>query len=415
LSETVAGVDWAKDSHRACVLDEGGGQKLARAFGHDQDGLAALVGTLVRTGVRRVAIERPDGVLVEALLAAGLEVLAIHPNQVAAARPRFRAAGGKSDEFDAYVLAELCRTDAHRFRRLVPDADETKALRALTRAREALVAQRVAAANQLRAELERFWPGALIFAEVDSQISLAFLERYPSPEDARGLGARRLGAFLARHAYCGRKRPEELLDRLRAAPRGRAGEQEVEARRGIVLSLVALLRPLVEQIRLLTSQIAEAVRAHPDGQIFLSLFRDPRSVVTAGRMLAEIGDCRERYPDAAALAADAGMCPVPIESGRSRHASFRWACDKRLRDAVGCLADASRKHNPWARELYERAVARGKDHPHAIRILGRAWLGVIWKMWQDRTAYDPTRHRALQRLIETPTRLEVSPALAAGG
>ena len=90
-----------------------------------------------------------------------MRVLALHPNQVKAARDRFRASGGKSDRFDRFVLCELARTDRHRFRMLEPDSDQTKALRALTRAREDLVAARVALANQLRAELERFWPGPI--------------------------------------------------------------------------------------------------------------------------------------------------------------------------------------------------------------------------------------------------------------
>jgi Transposase len=81
--------------------------------------------------VSLVAIERPDGLLVERLLEAGLRILPLHPNQVAATRDRFRASGGKSDGFDAFVLCELARTDHHRFRVLEPDTDQTKALRAL--------------------------------------------------------------------------------------------------------------------------------------------------------------------------------------------------------------------------------------------------------------------------------------------
>jgi hypothetical protein len=70
-------------------------------------------------------------------------------------RPRYAVAGGKSDVFDSFVLAELARTDSHRFRILVPDSDQTKALRATTRARESLVRTRIALANQLRDQLER--------------------------------------------------------------------------------------------------------------------------------------------------------------------------------------------------------------------------------------------------------------------
>jgi hypothetical protein len=61
------------------------------------------------------------------------------------------------------------------------------------------VAARVALANQLRAELERFWPGPIgLFSDLDSPISLAFLARYPSPADTRGLGEKRIAAFLTK-------------------------------------------------------------------------------------------------------------------------------------------------------------------------------------------------------------------------
>ena len=296
-------------------------------------------------------------------------------------------------------LAELARTDAHRHRALAPDSDETKALRALTRTREDLVGARVRLANELRAQLDAFWPGAArIFADVDSPIALAFLQRYPAPADARGLGERRLEGFLARNRYCGRRSAAELLERLRTAPAGRAGALEAEARRSAVLGLVAALKPIVNQIRELTSQIAQAVRAHPDGQVFLPLFKDPKSVVTAARLVAEIGDDRARYPTREALAADAGMAPVASESGKRKVAAFRWVCDKRLSDAVACLANSTRHTHPWARSVYLDARARGLDHPHAIRVLGSAWLRVLWRCWQDGVPYDPAKHGNLVRL-----------------
>ena len=130
-----AGVDWAADKHDVLVCDEAGEQLLAATFAHDEKGVRALCRQLVRLKVALVAIERPDGLLVERLLDAGLRVLAMHPNQVAASRARFRVSGGKSDRFDAFVLCELARTDNHRFRVLEPDSDQTKALRALTKYR----------------------------------------------------------------------------------------------------------------------------------------------------------------------------------------------------------------------------------------------------------------------------------------
>ena len=395
----VAGLDWAAEKHDVLIADERGALLDARVVEHTEQGVRELVCLLADHRVQRVALERPDGLLVARLLAAGIEVLAIHPNQVKAARERFRPAGGKSDPFDAFVLCELARTDHHRLPRLAPSGDETVALRALSRSREDLVAMRVELANRLRAELDAFWPGArAIFADVDSKIALAFLERYPSPLEAKALGPKRLGGFLARNGYCGRRSAQELLERLRRAPVGCAGEAELEARRAIVLALVAALRPLVEQIGLLTSQIRGALAAHPDAAIFGALFCDPKSAVTAAGLVAEIGDNRARYPSADALAADAGMSPVAVESGKRRSAAFRRGCDHRLRSHFACLADSTRHWHPWAGEVYHRARARGCDHPHAIRVLGRSWARVLWRCWQDEAPYDPARHGNLRRL-----------------
>ena len=404
MEDRFAGIDWASEEHACCVVDGEGRIVEGRRYRHDERGIKALCRRLLELDVVLVAIERPDGLLIERLLDAGLSVVAIHPNQVAAMRPRFSAAGGKSDGFDAFVLAELARTDSHRFRVLVPDSDQTKALRALSRSREDLVAHRVAIANELRAQLECFWPGAAhVFADVDSPIALAFLRRYPSPVDAHGLGEQRMARFLARHHYCGRRTPTELLERLRRAAHGRADRLETEARRTTVLALVAALEPIVTHIAELTSEIRSALKDHVDGPTFRSLFIDPKSAVAASALLSEIGDCRERYPTKTALAADGGQAPVAVESGKSKRARFRWACDHRLRAAICTLADSSRHHNPWAADIYTRARQRGASHQHAIRILGRAWCGVIWRLWHDHDVYDPARHTARQRLLAATT------------
>ena len=158
-----AGVDWGGAAHAVCVLAERGAAVAHFEVRHDAAGLAELSGRLRKlapAAVLRIAIERPSGLLIDALLEAGFAIVPIHPNVVKACRPRYRAAAGKCDRGDAYLLADLLRTDGHRFRTLAPECDEIRALRALVRTRDDLVAERVALANQLRALLESFWPGA---------------------------------------------------------------------------------------------------------------------------------------------------------------------------------------------------------------------------------------------------------------
>jgi transposase len=396
----TGGIDWARDDHAVSIVDGRGRQVHRAAVEHNAAGLQELLTVLARAGVAEVAIERPDGPVVDALLGAGITVVVISPNQVKNLRGRYGSAGNKDDRFDAYVLADTLRTDRARLRPLRPDSPATVALRAAVRARKDLVAHRVAVANQLREHLKRVFPGPLgLFENLDSAISLKFLTRFDCQDRADWLTPKRLGIWLRSVRYTGRTDPATLHARLIAAPRGVSAAEGAAAHAHITHALVATLTTLVQQIKTLEQQIAEQLHAHTDGHIFTSL---PRSgTVRAARLLAEIGDCRARFPTPEALMGLAGVAPSTRESGKMRIVGFRWSCDKNLRDAVCDFANDSRHANPWAADLYTRAIARGKSHQHAVRILARAWLYIIWHCWQSNTAYNPANHRSLQDLLKS--------------
>lgn len=397
MSQFFAGLDWASRTHAVCIVDEHGAVTEQFEVSHDAAGLSEAARKLKRfatsEGPVPIAIERPSGLIVDTLVEAGHAVFPVHPNAVKAMRPRYRSHGGKSDASDAYLLADALRTDGHRFRRLAPQSDAIRALRALVRGRDDLVATRVEMANQLRSLLESFWPGATaIFADIDSPIALAFVQRYPTPQSAARLGQKRLASFLAQHAYCGRRPVGELIERLHGAAIGKAAELEADAKGELVRVLAHVLERLVQQIASLSARIEHELQALDDGRLIMSFPRAGR--ICAAQILAELGDVRERFPSDDALAAEAGVAPVTYESGKHRAVAFRWACNHRLRRAITCLADNSRHQSPWASSVYQRALARGCDHPHAIRILARAWLRVLWRAWTDRKPYDPQLHRA---------------------
>lgn len=397
-TDVFAGLDWAVHTHAVCIIDASGAVRDRFEIAHDRQGLAELMRRLARFGARvRIAIERPSGLIVDALVEAGHQVFPIHPNAVKASRPRYRSHGAKSDASDAYLLADLLRTDGHRWAALSPQSDSIRALRALVRSRDDLVSARVALGNQLHSTLEAFWPGAAcIFADITSPIGLAFLRRYPSPASAARLSEAQLLRFCRAQHYSGRRSPAELLARLRAAAQALPGKLTTESMAQVVRSLVAVLNPLVAQISGLTRRIEHFVESLPDGQIIMSFPRAGR--VCAAQILAELGDVRERFSTFDQLAAEAGAVPVTYQSGKTRSVTFRWACNHRLRQAITCLADNSRHANAWAHGIYAAARARGCDHPHAIRILARAWLRVIWRAWTDRKLYDPKLHLGALKL-----------------
>jgi transposase len=396
------GIDWAAEIHAVCVMDAAGKFVAQFTIAHSADGIAALIRRLARFGDpagMQVAIERPNGRLVDLLLEAGHPVVPVKPNAIKAWRDGEVLSGAKSDAGDAAVIAGYLRLRQHKLTVAVPYSGQTRALRAVVRTRGDLVETRVATASQLTALLDDSWPGAaVIFADIASPVALAFLTRYPTPESACHLGEKRMAAFCASHGYSGRRTAGELLERLRSAPAGTAGQAVTVALRDAVLALVAVLTALGCAIKNLDRSVAARLGEHPDGAIFTSL---PRSgQVSAARVLAEPGDCRQAYERPDSIAALAGVIPVTRESGKHRAVHFRWACNKRFRVAVTTFAGNSRHASPRAAQIYNDARAGGKDHPHAVRILARAWIRVIYRCWQDGVPYDPARHGAASRLAE---------------
>lgn len=396
------GWDWASETHDVTVIDDTGVIIDRWALRHDAADLAAALTRLAGHGdpeVLPVAIETTSGLVVDRLLAAGHPVVPIHPNAFNAARPRWSASRAKSDPGDSYKLADYLRTDGHRLRRLEPLDHATAEVQALSRMRDDHVEAKVAATNQLRALLERHWPGATtIFARLDSDIALAFLDDYPTPASASRLGEARMKMFCRRHSYCGRRDPAVLIERLRSAP------EPTEALSGEILAelvraQVRLLRTLLATIADLDRAMGAALLEHSKAQLLAPL---PRiGEVNLAQVIGEVGPILARALDVDHACAEVGASPVTKESGKGRAVNFRWAVNTRARKALFTFADNSRHASPWAAKLYNDARARGKRHPHAIRILMRAWMRVIWACWHTNTTYDPTLHGAERRLVNT--------------
>ncbi|UMG94564.1 IS110 family transposase [Nocardioides sp. TF02-7] len=400
---TFAGIDWSWQHHALCIVDDTGQRIEEATVPHSRPGLAKITTLLRRHGVAQVGIERGDGPVVEHLIRDGFEVVVISARQVKSLRARYGTAGNKDDRFDAFVLADALRTDAGRWAVVRPDSAETIALRMLVRARQDLVGHRIAVHNQLLAVLQHNFPGAIgLFSQLDIPISLAFLRRFPSEAKAAWLtaggGELRMAHWLKANSYCGRHTPRQLVDHLGKAAEGRTTGAAAEASELIVTTLVEVLMGLRASQDELETRIREALLAHPDGPLFQSL---PRAgVVRAATLLAEIGDCRARFPDAQSLAAAAGVAPSTRQSGKHRNVAYRRGCNKQLRAALIDWAQDTPRANAWARDTYDRARARGCRHPHAARILAQGWTRILWRCWQERVPYDTDRHGRLNDLLQ---------------
>lgn len=396
------GWDWGSTAHAVCVIDDDGALIDTWMVGHTEHELAMLFAQLAELGEPAslpVAIERGEGLVVGLIAGAGHPVMMVEPAAFKAARPRWGSAGAKSDSADAFMLADYARTDSHRLRRVEPVARPTRELAALVRARTALVQARTAASNQLWAVLAEHWPGAaLIFQKLTSPTALAFLADYPTPQSARHLGEGRMRQFCHRHSYRGGRSPAELVRRLRAAPVS-ASAIAPSVLTVIVGAATAHIGILNAQIAVLERQITTALAAHPKTPLLQSLPRT--ATVSLACLIAEIGPLLERCDNPEQVAALCGAAPVTKASGKSRTVGFRYTANKQARVAITSFADNSRHSSAWAGDCYRRARARGARHPHAVRILARGWVRVIWACWTTDTVYDPLRHSGEQRLALT--------------
>lgn len=387
-----AGIDWGASFHQLCVMNAAGQVVAQQRVLHDVNGLASLRTTLARLGAPvKVAIERAEGLLVEFLhTLPGVTTYCVSPKISARARERYRLSPSKSDSFDAYVLADTLRHEHEHWRPLSRPSAVTAELQAVARDRQRVLHAKVACESRLRAVLETYHPAPLhLFSELDRDISVEFIRSYPTPDQVRHVKAGRMASFCARHHYSGRTDPQVLVDRL--TPHLLSASDGTTAGKSFAATLFAEeLRMHTDHLRAFDRKIDQLLQAHPDAPIFLSF--PGIGPVVAATLISEMGDDRNRYPQAAVLLAETGLAPVTLASGRTRQVRFRYAANKRMRHAIDCWMFVASREDPWSTAAYQTSQSRGHAKYRALRGLGARWTRILWRCWTDRTTYNPERH-----------------------
>jgi hypothetical protein len=388
-----AGIDWADEHHDAVVLDGAGKRVAATRVAHSAEGLQRLVAFLqdvgdVRTHPEQLAciIETSHGLLISTLLEAGLPVYPVNPKTV----ERHRGpAGAKTDALDAYLLARKGRSDLADLRRLQPDSPLVAELKVLTHDQDSLIASQTRLVNQLTACLKAYFPAALsLFGKLQQPTTLAFLQAFPTPESARAASVAQIAVVLqaAGHPHVAAK-AAEIAQRLQQ-PQLQANVLLSRAKSRLMLTLVGQLQALLPAITAYDAEITRLFLLHADSAVFASL---PRAATRlAPRLLAEWGDDRGRYTDAASVQALAGTAPVPFASGKFVTVHRRLACNKPLRNALQQFAWQSTLTEAWAARYYDEKRRAGKSHSMALRTLANQWVRIIYAMWSKHEVYDST-------------------------
>lgn len=385
-----AGIDWSDTHHDALVIDDAGRQvNVPIRVAHSPDGLHKLHAFLESiaglTGKENMAciVETSHGLLIAFLLEHGWPVYPVHPTTVDRRRA---ASGAKTDSIDAYLLAKTGRADFADLRRLTPDSDTIAELKALTRDQDGLIQMQTRLVNQLTACLKAYYPVALtLFAKLHQRSTLLFLQAYPTLQRAREATPQQIAQLLKQARY---PRASKTASQIVAAlhqPQLEAPEVITRTKSRLALALIAQLLPLIEQIAAYDKDITQLFLKHVDSPIFESLPRAGKRL--APRLLAEIGDDRQRYADATKLQALAGTAPVIFQSGTYARIHRRYACVKPLRNALHQFAWQSTQTQTWALEYYQRKRKEGKSHSVAVRALANVWVRVIYAMWHKSEPY----------------------------
>lgn len=384
-----AGIDWADDHHDAVVLDDTGRQIMALRVAHTPAGLAQLTSALEQVcgsaAKEQLAciVETNHGLLISALVEAGFAVYPVNPKTVDRRR---NAAGVKTDQIDAYLLAKTGRSDLADLRRLRPDSPLVQELKALTRDQDGLIQSQTRLLNQLTACLKAYYPVALqLFGKLHQPSTIAFLRAYPTPQDATTASVEAIAAVLKQAGHTRAEAAARTIAQTLQQEQLTADAITTRTKARLMLALLAQLEPVMQQITAYDAEIERLFLSSADSALFTSLPRAGKRL--APRLLAEIGDDRRRYADAAGLQALAGTAPVCFESGKYAKAHRRYACLKPLRNAMQHFAWQSTLQEPWAMAYYQRKRQEGKSHTVAIRTLANVWLRIIYAMWRDHTPY----------------------------
>jgi len=391
------GVDWGDRLHQVYVGDQEGKKVKEIKVPETVEGLTEFGRWLDEKRAEGfelwAAIEKPAGRIVDFLLDHGVEVYPVNPKAVDRVRDRYRMSGSKSDAFDAYVLAEFLRTDQAHLRVLRPSSEKAQELKMLCRDQRRVGRHKTRLLHQLTTTLKEYYVRPLeTFEDIETEVALDFLTRYPTPAHLQALKPKEFKRFATKQHHLSQQRCEELWEKL-SQPQLKVPEHVVRAKAQLLEVLIDQLRAAIKAVNTYNNKVESFFASSPAAQIAKTLPGGKSGTLVAA-IWAELGDAQGRWESFRHLQAEAGAVPVTKASGKSRVVQFRFACNKHLRYAMYWFSFVSLNHSEWAKLYYRQQRAQGHTHPEALRALGAKWLKIIFVMWRDHKPYDENYHLA---------------------
>lgn len=322
----------------------------------------------------------------------------LNPATLARYRAAFVTSGAKDDPDDSNWIADLLRTHRDKLSAWQPQSATMRKLQALVEQRRDAVNMLTALSHKLTSLLKSYFPEALelIGDTRTTPLAVAFLRRWPTLAQLQHSRWPAIAKFYREHGAGRTSALERRRALIRQAEPLTADPAVLEPSQMHLTLLLDQIDPLRAAIARYDDAIAETFASHPDHGIVASL--PGAAAVFAPRLLAALGEQRERFPDARALQCFSGIAPVVIRSGRSTWIKRRHACPIFTRQSFHEWSGETIRHSRWARAYYQQQKDLGKPHHTIARSLAFKWQRIIWRCWQQRSRYsDDTYMKALSR------------------
>jgi transposase len=374
--QVYLGIDWSQRKHDAVFMNPAGASIAELCISHNPEGFRKLDALRRQVGVPAqdclVGLETAHNLLVDYLWDRGYsQVYVVHPS-------------------DAFVVADVLRTDRGRLQPWFPDSLLTRQIRAKVSLIGHLTRGIVRLHNRLHAVLLRYYPASTeVFSSLSTQIAQAFIQAYPTPQAAEALTFAQFRAFALEHGYPNPGRLPGCFARLQA-PQPEAAEETVLVYEQEAPVLAELLQRMTQAKATTQQELSALFDQHPHNAIFDSL--PGAGDFLAPALLAKFGDDRNRFPTPSSLQALAGTCPVTKKSGNRKWVHFRYACDREFRQIAQQWARCSLSRSVWANAYWQRIRPHCHSKSHAYRCLANRWLAIAWKLWQTGETYDEAYH-----------------------
>ncbi|WP_026862331.1 IS110 family transposase, partial [Pseudidiomarina sediminum] len=349
------GQDWANQKHDVCVQVGANGKRRFEVIKNTPELLECWLNELHSEvgGNIAVAVELTRGPIVYLLQKYPfITVFPIHALSLARYRQAFAPSGAKDDPTDAEIALDLMLKYPSKVKPLKPSNNEVRVLSHLVEQRRLLVEDKRRFVNRLINALKQYYSQPLEwFSHRDSDLFCDFLLRWPSLQELKRSRENTIREFFKSRGGNAVSLTEKRLEAIAAAVPLTHDEAVIQAHKRFVQSVIKQLKVTIDNIRTYDSEIRTLFEQMPDAAIFSSL--PGTGPCLAPRLLAAIGDDRERFSTAQQLQNFAGLSPVTERSGKKSWVHWRWQCSKFVRQSFVEWAAKSVHQSYWAGLYYQ--------------------------------------------------------------